>query len=198
MSRGIVTDCTSAGEPNRTTIVGVRSSFGNETPRVDVTWNSTFSPVGNSFGKTVICLLTVSSTACISAQRLVVVPVVRPVAVLALLRLVPAVVDSPGIVTRVEAGVLAPFVVTVPFDGGVLVVPDVAVDCVLPVGMLAVERPRVVPTSTTKHNNHSYAGEGVRNEGEGVRNEECGCEGAVSLTSCDFSTSFDVENDTLG
>jgi hypothetical protein len=125
--------------------------------------------------------------------------------VLALLRLVPAVVDSPGIVTRVEAGVLAPFVVTVPFDGGVLVVPDVAVDCVLPVGMLAVERPRVVPTSTTKHNNHSYAGEGVRNEGEGVRNEgegvrneECGCEGAVSLTSCDFSTSFDVENDTLG
>jgi hypothetical protein len=31
-----------------------------------------------------------------------------------------------------------------------------------------------------------------------VRIEACGWEGAVALTSCDFSTSFDVENDTLG
>ena len=67
----------------------------------------------------------------------------------------------PGIVTRVEAGVLACLVVTVPFDGGVPVVPDVAVDCVLPVGMLAVERPRVVPAIST---NQSVC---MTNEGEG-------------------------------
>ena len=39
--------------------------------------------------------------------------------------------------------------------------------------------------------------EGVEFEGEGVEFEELGWDGAVSLTSCDFSTSFDVENDTL-
>ena len=44
------------------------SAGANETPRVDVTWNSTFSPVGNALGVTVIFLLTDSSTACISAH----------------------------------------------------------------------------------------------------------------------------------
>jgi len=42
-----------------------------------------------------------------------------------------------------------------------------------------------------------FEGEGVEFEGEGVEFEELGWDGAVSLTSCDFSTSFDVENDTL-
>jgi hypothetical protein len=58
--------------------------------------------------------------------------------------------------------VLAPFVVTVPFDGRVPVVAGVpvAVDCVRPVGMLGVERPRVVPAKSTKQSfNISNVGE---------------------------------------
>ena len=51
---------------------------------------------------------------------------------------------------RVEAGELAPPVVTVPFDGRVPVVPDVVAACVRPVGMLGVEPTRVVPTTSTE------------------------------------------------
>jgi hypothetical protein len=95
-------------------MVGVRSAGANETPRVDVTWNSTFSPVGNSLGVTVIFLLTDSSTACISAHGLVVVPVTG-----AVVNVIgtDAGVDAMGVVTPVEPGVLAAPVVTDPLDG---------------------------------------------------------------------------------
>ena len=121
-------------------MVGVRSAGANETPRVDVTWNSTFSPVGNALGVTVIFLLTDSSTACISAHGFVVVPDTGRVGnVIG----TDAGVDPMGVVTRVEPDVLASPVVTDAFDGRVPVVP--AVDA-LPVGVLPVGR--VVPVVT--------------------------------------------------
>ena len=136
--------------------MGVLSAGANETPRVDVTWNSTFSPRGNSLGVTVIFLLTDSSTACISAHGLVVVPgTARLVNVLA----TEADVDPIGVVAPVEPDVLVAPVGAVPFDGRVPVVPAVAVlpvwpvvpaVPVLPVVTPGVEPIRVVPEISNK------------------------------------------------
>jgi hypothetical protein len=72
LSRGIVTDWTSAGVPKLTVMVGRFCSSGNETPLFELGWNSSFSFCGTSTGVTMIFLLVSSSTACISSHRLVV------------------------------------------------------------------------------------------------------------------------------
>ena len=150
LARGIVTDRTIAGSLKGTTIVGFRSSDVNETPRVDVTWNSMFSPFGKSLGVVVIILLTPSSTACISSQGFVVVPVARVPVVTPDEGVLPVVTPDEDVLPVVtpDEGVLP---VVTPDEGVLpLVMLDAGMLPVWPVVALEAGETRVLPTRSRK------------------------------------------------